>query len=371
VASPQTDSPKVFMSYSHDSPYHKERVLQLSDRLREEGMDCELDRYQASPPEGWPRWMKQQIAKADFVLVVCTAVYHRRFEGEEGAGKGKGVKWEGAILTEALYFAEADNRRFVPVVFSADDSSYIPTVLRSVTYYDVSTEEGYEGLYRHLTRQPPVVKPNLGQITVMPPRPAPERLRASPKDADARKYPSLSEAIHTAPVIEVPGPNGGMYIFHVFPFGDRGLSVDHALRREIRDGLVEQIRSFKGTFGQVVSVEPGGSRWAPLVADRLGLPLAVIGERPTGLPGEFWVHQTSLLYDRHLFFRGFQRGDEVVVLDDVISTGETIRIVIDALNETGVRVKAVFCIVTKGRAYRELEKDYDLPVHALIKLMLA
>lgn len=67
------DSPRVFISYSHDSPAHRDRVLMLADRLRTDGIDCDLDRYETSPAEGWPRWMAGRIAWADFVLVICTA----------------------------------------------------------------------------------------------------------------------------------------------------------------------------------------------------------------------------------------------------------------------------------------------------------
>ena len=44
--------PKVFISYSHDSKEHAERVLSLSDRLRRDGVDSQIDQYELSPPEG-------------------------------------------------------------------------------------------------------------------------------------------------------------------------------------------------------------------------------------------------------------------------------------------------------------------------------
>jgi TIR domain len=64
--------PTAFISYSHDSPEHADRVLALSDRLRADGIDCILDQYEVSPPEGWPRWMDRHIRTADFVLMICT-----------------------------------------------------------------------------------------------------------------------------------------------------------------------------------------------------------------------------------------------------------------------------------------------------------
>ena len=51
-------APKVFISYSHDNSEHEDRVLELSDRLREDGIDANIDQYQTNPPEGWQLWME-------------------------------------------------------------------------------------------------------------------------------------------------------------------------------------------------------------------------------------------------------------------------------------------------------------------------
>jgi hypothetical protein len=55
------NSSKVFISYSHDGLEHEERVLDLADRLREDGIDAEVDQYLPSPLEGWPAWCESQI----------------------------------------------------------------------------------------------------------------------------------------------------------------------------------------------------------------------------------------------------------------------------------------------------------------------
>lgn len=84
---------RVFISYTHDSDSHMNRVLELSERLRSDGVDSNLDQYEVSPPEGWPAWMRKQIKHADFVLVICTEHYLSRYEGLEEKGKGAGAKW--------------------------------------------------------------------------------------------------------------------------------------------------------------------------------------------------------------------------------------------------------------------------------------
>src|SRR5262245_52569096 len=124
MASPDSNPPKVFISYSHDSHDHLDRVLGLADRLREEGIDCNLDQYERAQAEAWQRWMDMRFRQADFILVVCTGTYCGRFDGREEQGKGLRVKWEGAIITSELYRDETINKQFIPVIFSTDDAAH-------------------------------------------------------------------------------------------------------------------------------------------------------------------------------------------------------------------------------------------------------
>ena len=131
---------KVFISYSHDSKAHKEQVFDLSETLRLHGIDADLDQYHENPPEGWPRWMRNRLEWADYVLVVCSSTYLRRFEGTETIGIGRGAKWEGAIITQNLYNAESEQSKFIPVIPSAGAPDDIPVVLQSATHYRMSTQ---------------------------------------------------------------------------------------------------------------------------------------------------------------------------------------------------------------------------------------
>ena len=104
----------------------------LSERLRRDGFDTQLDRYiNGTPAEGWPRWMLDRLDEAAFVLVVCTETYYSRFRGHEQPDRGKGVDWEGALITQELYDARSSTLKFVPVLFDAANtgfSRFAPTV---------------------------------------------------------------------------------------------------------------------------------------------------------------------------------------------------------------------------------------------------
>lgn len=83
--------PRVFISYSHDSAEHCNRVLALATRLRADGLNAQLDQFENSPSQGWPLWCARQILDSNYVLIICTALYRDRFLGLEDFGKGRGV----------------------------------------------------------------------------------------------------------------------------------------------------------------------------------------------------------------------------------------------------------------------------------------
>lgn len=130
-----TESPRVFISYSHDSTEHKKRVLALANRLRDDGIDAWIDQYDDGPPEGWPRWMEHQIAAADFVLLVCTENYVERVRMQTPRAKGHGVLWESNLIYQHLYDAGTVNAKFIPVLPAGGSTDHIPTAIRGVQRY--------------------------------------------------------------------------------------------------------------------------------------------------------------------------------------------------------------------------------------------
>jgi hypothetical protein len=157
-------SSRVFISYTHDSDPHMKRVLDLSERLRLDGVDSNLDQYETSPHEGWAVWSRRQIKEAEFVLVICTERYLNRYEGSEEKGIGVGAKWEGVIISQELYESEGRNSKFIPIVFTRDETKFIPIEMRRGTFYILDSDARYDELYGHLTEQPRMVKRELGPL---------------------------------------------------------------------------------------------------------------------------------------------------------------------------------------------------------------
>ena len=171
-------SSKVFISYSWDSEEHKNRVLGFANTLRTKwGIETYIDmyvrgEYPYTPLKGWDRWMEDKIEESDFVLIVCTEKYYRRFRGDEKSGQGLGVTWEGKIISQELYSGQLKNTKFIPVVFSPDDFDHIPRILKANDPYTLNTEESMVYLCRRLKGIPSIVIPEVEKVELpAPPEP--------------------------------------------------------------------------------------------------------------------------------------------------------------------------------------------------------
>ena len=117
-------SPRVLISYSHDSPAHEARVLALADRLRDDGVDAILDQYEPFPPQGWIQWMNQQVwtrSSSWWSAPKPTAgVPGRR------ARCWPGATYESQIVQQLLYNDSGLNEQFIPVVLTEEDRAAYP-----------------------------------------------------------------------------------------------------------------------------------------------------------------------------------------------------------------------------------------------------
>lgn len=259
----KADAPRVFISYSHDSPEHRTRVRELSGRLRADGIDARIDQYvEGTPALGWPIWMHDEIEQAHFVLVVCTETYNRRQLRREAPGVGLGATWEGGIVTQLLYEEQGRGQRFIPVIFERGDAKHIAVFLRDATRYELDQERGYIALRDCL----------LGNhATPMPPLGATLRV-----DVDAARAIAPRSRVAS----NVPAPVGSGTFADTEPvvirFYDGGLEAFGGQRIDVADQVsLELIAVSEGGKEQLQRlrhvVGPGALRGAPQIAVAFGM----------------------------------------------------------------------------------------------------
>jgi hypothetical protein len=74
----------------------------------------------------------------------------------------------GSLIDQILYEASGENRKFIPVITTAKDTDHVPQFLREYTRFAIDPD--YDDLYRLLTNQPKVAKPEIGKLRPLPKR---------------------------------------------------------------------------------------------------------------------------------------------------------------------------------------------------------
>lgn len=178
--------PHVFISYAHESDHHSELVRRLWILLRQCGVDARLDRVPAQRRQDWALWMADQVRDADHVLVIASAAYRRRSQGQSGPDEGRGVQFEARLIRDAHYADPRALDRFVPVVLPGQSREGVPDFLApaTCTVYEMKelSTAGAEPLLRLLLNQPEETEPPMGTPPVfatrdhsrppVPPQPA-------------------------------------------------------------------------------------------------------------------------------------------------------------------------------------------------------
>lgn len=203
--------PRIFISYAQESGTHSQWVLELASKLRGDGLDARIDQYEQFPPEGWRAWMTEQIERANWVLIICTNEYKRRFDNNATGDCGRGVRWESQHITQALYEDKFQNTRFVPVLPPAADKQFIPVPLRD--YPNFRLYDAYEALYRLLTDQPATPAPVLGDIRRLPPLSVPEVDAPTGGEATPSRPASLQAIYNPYPGLAAFKPEGRKFFF--------------------------------------------------------------------------------------------------------------------------------------------------------------
>jgi hypothetical protein len=153
-------APKAFISYSHDSPSHKDWVLKLGSDLRARGVDVVLDQWDLVPGQDVSLFMQRGISEADRVVMVCSSDYVTK--SEQGVG---GAGYERLIVT-AEVVNSIDTIKFIPILRGASSSKKTPSFLGPRIYIDFENDAEYEPKLIELARQihgtPTISKPPLG-----------------------------------------------------------------------------------------------------------------------------------------------------------------------------------------------------------------
>ncbi|HWQ65329.1 MAG TPA: hypoxanthine/guanine phosphoribosyltransferase [Methanospirillum sp.] len=157
-------------------------------------------------------------------------------------------------------------------------------------------------------------------------------------------------------LINCPIVKKGEYNYFVHPITDGIPSIDPIVLREVAIGMIHllDLRGVQYIVAAEAMAIPIGTALS-LMTD---IPLNIIRKRSYGLPGEHEVSQQTGYSKGQMFINGLSRGDRVVIVDDVISTGGTMNGILRTLNEMGVEVAGISFAVKKGTPVIDMPYTY-------------
>ncbi|SDY45004.1 SEFIR domain-containing protein [Amycolatopsis xylanica] len=178
-------SPRVFLSYTHDDDRHCADVLDFATFLTRHGIDVVIDVWAGVDRQDWQAWMARHIPEMDYVIVVASAGYRRMGDGFGPNDRNRGGQAEAAILRDLLQGDRAKwTAKILPVLLPGHEIDEIPLFLqpRAADRYPITslTPAGTESLLRALTRQAAHIRPPLGTLPVLPPQTGPGAVHAEP-----------------------------------------------------------------------------------------------------------------------------------------------------------------------------------------------
>jgi adenine phosphoribosyltransferase len=162
----------------------------------------------------------------------------------------------------------------------------------------------------------------------------------------------LIESLETCPLVK-----RGEYNYFIHPITDGVPNVAPALLREVATAMVKALDL--DTVDKIVVCEAMGIHIGTVLSLMTDIPLNIVRKREYRLPGEIVIDQATGYSAGKLYMNGICSGDRVVVIDDVISTGGTIRSLLTALDQAGAEVVDICFAIQRGspsigRPYKSL-----------------
>lgn len=157
----------------------------------------------------------------------------------------------------------------------------------------------------------------------------------------------------------------GQYHYFVHPISDGIPAIDPELLRGLAGEMAARVDP---ACGRLLTVEALGIPIATALSLVLGKPLTIVRKKSYDLPGQVAVPSSTGYATHTLFLNGVGPGERVVFIDDVLSTGGTVRAVVQAVRKAGAEVHDALVVIEKGGNRPALENELGISIKSLVKV---
>ena len=156
------------------------------------------------------------------------------------------------------------------------------------------------------------------------------------------------------------------YAYVVHPLTDGVPRIETDLLGAVVDESLRLLSDWQ--MDAILTIEAMGLPIAVPLSRHLSKPLVVIRKRPYGFEDEIVLDQSTGYSSGALYINDVRQGEKVVIYDDMLSTGGTLRPVVIALRKAGVIVVGALVLAAKGDSAERLSDEIDLEVRTIVRL---
>lgn len=164
----------------------------------------------------------------------------------------------------------------------------------------------------------------------------------------------LERSVHDAPIIEKDD-----YEYLVHPISNCVPVLEPSLLREVVTRIVRA--ADLENVDKIVTPAAMGIHISTAVSLTTDIPLVVIRKREYGLEGEVSLTQETGYSKSEMYINDVDEDDNVLLLDDMLSTGGTLRAITEALESIGANIVDIVVAMRKvdgGDAM--VDSEYDV-----------
>lgn len=172
----------------------------------------------------------------------------------------------------------------------------------------------------------------------------------------------LKESLKNTPIVKK-----GDYNYFVHPITDGIPMMEPELLHEVITNIIEI-----GNMDceKIVAAETMAIPLCVALSLKIEKPYVVIRKRKYGLPGEVSVEQITGYSTANMYVNGIYERDRVLIVDDVLSTGGTLKAIVTALRAIGAEIVDTIIVFNKMRNKENLEKELDLEIKTLLDVKI-
>ena len=173
---------------------------------------------------------------------------------------------------------------------------------------------------------------------------------------------SLKASLQQATIVK-----RGEYSYFQHPLTDGAPAIDPNLLRDI---CVRIIQTTNLDVDLILTMEAMGIHIATMLSALTNIPFNIIRKKPCYLPREVIIDQSTGYGKGKMYLNSIQKGQKILIIDAVISTGGTLIGVLDALQKIGATVSDIICVIERGDGKKQVKKHTGFDVKTLITLQV-